>query len=75
MELLSTSELIEFVFESQPKEVEAELILNGGVATHFLHVHEGKFYDMGTDSQLQEVEPEEFLEWYKGQRWHIFQVV
>ena len=75
MDLLSTEQLVQVILDNEDKHFEAELVLDGGIATHFIFAKDGVLVDEGIDSVEQEISPELFVDLYKGKLWHIFQVV
>ena len=75
MNLLSTEQLVEVVQSNKNKYFEVELILDGGVATHFIYARDGLLFDEGIDGVEQDITPDIFADFYKGKLWNIFQVV
>lgn len=75
MNLYSTEQLIQTIFSNSDKFFEVELILDSGVATHFIYAEGQSLFDEGIDGVKQEISPEEFLDFYRNNQWNIFQVV
>ena len=75
MTLYSTEQLIRAIFDDDNKFFEVELILDGGVATHFIYAEGQSLFDEGIDGVKQKMGPEDFLDFYKNNQWNIFQVV
>jgi hypothetical protein len=74
--VITTRDLIDIVCQNQRRTVEACLLLNGCLATHFLRcLQDKKLHDIGIGSEVVYWEHDEFLRHYSNASWVIQQIV